>query len=152
MYLRHAFLQLWRIYQLRPYLDERSLATITHTLVTTRLDYCNALYVGQPLKMVRQVQLPQNQAVRLMVAPPRRWLTVVIFACFLAMFLGHFGSMAVHDAPQFPGKEASVDELLQFYNEAQQYLNSINRPRDISPIDESKQSMLSKPGGILATV
>ena len=57
-----AFLQLRRIYQLCPYLDERSLATVTHALVTTRLDYCNALYVGQPLKMVRRLQLAQNQA------------------------------------------------------------------------------------------
>ena len=48
---RAAFLQLQRIYQLCPYLDEQILATVTHALVTTRLDYCNALHVGQPLKL-----------------------------------------------------------------------------------------------------
>ena len=49
---RGAFLQLWRIYQLCPFLDEWSLATVTYALVRTKLDYCNALYAGQPLKTV----------------------------------------------------------------------------------------------------
>ncbi|XP_078241606.1 uncharacterized protein LOC140704410 [Pogona vitticeps] len=62
---RGAFLQLRRIYQLRPYLDEQNLAAVTHALVTTRLDYCNALYVGLPLKTVRRLQLAQNRAARL---------------------------------------------------------------------------------------
>ena len=39
---RGAFLQLRKLYQLRPYLDEQSLMTVTHTLVTSRIDYCNA--------------------------------------------------------------------------------------------------------------
>ena len=50
---RGTFLQLWKLYQLRPYLDKRSLMTVTHALVTSRVDYCNALYVGLPLKTVR---------------------------------------------------------------------------------------------------
>ena len=50
---RGAFLQLWKLYQLRPYLDERSLMTVTHALVISRIDYCNELYVGLPLKTVR---------------------------------------------------------------------------------------------------
>ena len=50
---RGAFLQLQKLYQLRPYLDERSLMTVTHALVTPCIDYCNALYVGLPLKTVR---------------------------------------------------------------------------------------------------
>ena len=60
-----AFLQLRKIYQLRPYLDEHSLMTVTHALVTSRIDYCNALYVGLPLKTVRRLQLIQNRAARL---------------------------------------------------------------------------------------
>ncbi|KAF7238180.1 Complement C1q-like protein 3 [Varanus komodoensis] len=54
---RSAFLQLRLIHQLRPYLDEHSLATVIHALVTSRLDYCNARYVGLPLKMVQILQL-----------------------------------------------------------------------------------------------
>ena len=51
---RGTFLQgLRKLYQLQPHLDERSLMTVTHTLVTSRIDYCNALYVGLPFKTVR---------------------------------------------------------------------------------------------------
>ena len=36
--------------------------TVTHALVTSCIDYCNALYVGLPLKTVWQLQLVQNRA------------------------------------------------------------------------------------------
>ena len=38
---------------------------VTHALVTSRIDYCNALYVGLLLKTVRRLQLVQNRAARL---------------------------------------------------------------------------------------
>ncbi|KAF7251647.1 Serine/threonine-protein phosphatase 4 regulatory subunit 4 [Varanus komodoensis] len=63
---RSAFLQLWLIHQLYPYLEYDCLATVTHELVTSRLDFCNALYVGLPLKTVRILQLVQNRAARLL--------------------------------------------------------------------------------------
>ncbi|KAF7238111.1 Inhibitor of growth protein 4 [Varanus komodoensis] len=63
---RSAFLQLRLIHQLRPYLEYDCLVTVTHALVTSRLDFCNALYVGLPLKTVRILQLVQNRAARLL--------------------------------------------------------------------------------------
>ncbi|KAF7247602.1 Cytosolic 5'-nucleotidase 3A [Varanus komodoensis] len=63
---RNAFLQLRLINQLRPYLEYDSLAMVTHALVTSRLDFCNVLYVGLPLKTVQTLQLVQNRAARLL--------------------------------------------------------------------------------------
>ncbi|KAF7236386.1 Small glutamine-rich tetratricopeptide repeat-containing protein alpha [Varanus komodoensis] len=63
---RSTFFQLRLIHQLRPYLEYDCLATVTHALVTSRLDFCNALYVGLPLKTVRILQLVQNRAARLL--------------------------------------------------------------------------------------
>ncbi|KAF7248130.1 putative uncharacterized transposon-derived protein F52C9.6 [Varanus komodoensis] len=68
---RSAFLQLRLINQLRPYLEFDCLAMVTHALVTSRLDFCNALYVGLPLKMVRTLQLVQNRAARLLTGTGR---------------------------------------------------------------------------------
>ncbi|KAF7240380.1 Keratin, type II cytoskeletal 79 [Varanus komodoensis] len=68
---RSAFLQLQLINQLRPYLEYDCLATVTHALVTSRLDFCNALYVGLPLKTVRTLQLVQNRAARLLTGTGR---------------------------------------------------------------------------------
>uniref|UniRef100_A0A8D2KSV3 Reverse transcriptase domain-containing protein n=1 Tax=Varanus komodoensis TaxID=61221 RepID=A0A8D2KSV3_VARKO len=66
---RSAFLQL--INQLRPYLEYDCLATVTHALVTSHLDFCNTLYVGLPLKTVRTLQLVQNRAARLLTGTGR---------------------------------------------------------------------------------
>ncbi|XP_062818981.1 probable RNA-directed DNA polymerase from transposon BS isoform X1 [Anolis carolinensis] len=59
-----AFAHLKLVRQLRPYLKKSDLATVVHALVTSRLDYCNALYVGLPLKTARKLQLVQRSAAR----------------------------------------------------------------------------------------
>ena len=61
-----AFFHLWRIARLQPYLDMGALTTLVHALVISRLDYCNALYVGLPLKLMRKLQVVQNAAARLL--------------------------------------------------------------------------------------
>ena len=66
-----AFYQLRLVAQLRPYLGRDNLASVVHALVTSKLDYCNALYVGQPLKMVRKLQLVQNAAAGLIAGTKR---------------------------------------------------------------------------------
>ncbi|KAF7251321.1 MAP3K7 C-terminal-like protein [Varanus komodoensis] len=63
---RSAFLQLRLIHQLRPFLENDCLATVTHALVTSRLGFCNTLYMGLPLKTVQILQLVQNRAARLL--------------------------------------------------------------------------------------
>ncbi|XP_061485295.1 uncharacterized protein LOC133385720 isoform X1 [Rhineura floridana] len=90
---RNAFYHLRLVAQLRPYLDSDDLASVVHALVTSRLDYCNALYVGLPLKIVRKLQLVQNAAARLLTRTRRsahitpvlarlHWLPI----CFRAKF------------------------------------------------------------------
>ena len=66
-----AFYQLQLVAQLRPYLDRNNLASVVYALVTSKLDYCNALYVGLPLKTVRKLQLVQNAAARLITGTRR---------------------------------------------------------------------------------
>ncbi|KAF7240887.1 putative RNA-directed DNA polymerase from transposon BS [Varanus komodoensis] len=68
---RSTFLQLRLIHQLRPFLENDCLVTVTHALVTSQLDFCNTLYVGLPLKMVRILQLVQNRAARLLTGTRR---------------------------------------------------------------------------------
>ncbi|XP_058023921.1 uncharacterized protein LOC131190598, partial [Ahaetulla prasina] len=68
---RRAFYQVRLVRQLRPFLDRDALCTVTHALVTSRLDYCNALYMGLPLKCTRRLQLVQNAAARVIVGATR---------------------------------------------------------------------------------
>ncbi|KAF7247959.1 putative RNA-directed DNA polymerase from transposon BS [Varanus komodoensis] len=95
---RSAFLQLRLIHQLRPYLEYDCLETVTHALVTSCLDFCNALYVGLPLKMVRILQLVQNRAARLLTGTGRyvhmtpvlrqlHWLPIEVRAQFKVLVM-----------------------------------------------------------------
>ncbi|KAF7253230.1 Calcium homeostasis modulator protein 2 [Varanus komodoensis] len=95
---RSAFLQLRLIHQLRPYLEYDCLATVTHALVTSRLDFCNTLYVGLPLKTVRILQLVQNRAARLLTGTGRcvhmtpvlcqlHWLPIEVRAQFKVLLM-----------------------------------------------------------------
>uniref|UniRef100_A0A8C8SK56 Pancreatic polypeptide n=1 Tax=Pelusios castaneus TaxID=367368 RepID=A0A8C8SK56_9SAUR len=63
-----------------------------------------------------------------MVAARRRWASLFSLTCCLALLLGHLASTAPTH-PKYPGDNAPVEELAQFYNELQQYLNMITRPR-----------------------
>lgn len=46
---RRVYYQHRLVHQLHLYLEKRNLATVVHALVTFRLNYCNAVYVGLPL-------------------------------------------------------------------------------------------------------
>ncbi|XP_061465627.1 uncharacterized protein LOC133376825 [Rhineura floridana] len=93
-----AFYQLRLVAQLHPYLDRENLASVVHVLVTSKLDYCNALYVGLPLKTVQKLQLVQNAAARLLTGTRRsdhitpilarlHWLPICFWARFKVLVL-----------------------------------------------------------------
>ena len=62
--VRTTYFHLQWIAHLRPDLDVVALTTLFHALVVLRLDYCNALYVGLPLRLMRKLQMVQNAAAR----------------------------------------------------------------------------------------
>lgn len=59
------YYQLKLVYQLCPFFD-KELATVTNTLVTARLDYCNALYVGPRLNAWK-LQLIHNTIAQMLI-------------------------------------------------------------------------------------
>ena len=52
--------------ELHPYLDMGVRTMLFHALVVSRIGYCNALYVGLPLRLMRKLQMVQNMAARLL--------------------------------------------------------------------------------------
>uniref|UniRef100_A0A803TXA2 Reverse transcriptase domain-containing protein n=1 Tax=Anolis carolinensis TaxID=28377 RepID=A0A803TXA2_ANOCA len=70
---RSAFFHLRQARRLAPFLSRNDLATVIQATVISRLDYCNALYIGLPLSVIRKLKLVQNAAARLLAGVPARW-------------------------------------------------------------------------------
>lgn len=64
---RLAFFHLRQARQLAPYLSCPDRATMTHAMVTLRLDDCHLLYAGLPLGLPQKLQLVQNAVVHVLI-------------------------------------------------------------------------------------
>ncbi|XP_042341014.1 uncharacterized protein LOC121942011 [Plectropomus leopardus] len=62
--VKSSFFQLRQL--AKPILSRQHFETVIHAFVTTRLDYCNALYVGVSGSSVARLQMVQNAAARLL--------------------------------------------------------------------------------------
>ena len=69
---RTSYMQIRRINSIRQYLTETAAKTIIQMMVVSRLDYCNSLYNGLPMKSIKKLQLAQNSAARIIDRTPRR--------------------------------------------------------------------------------
>lgn len=65
-----AYYQLRQIGELQPFLEKRDLAAVAHALITYRLDDCNVIYMGLPLKMTSKLELVQNVAACMLLDKP----------------------------------------------------------------------------------
>ncbi|XP_071507818.1 uncharacterized protein [Diadema antillarum] len=65
MTCKAAFYHLHNIRRIHKYLDQRSLLTIIHAFITSRLDYCNGLLYGATATQIEKLQRVQNAAARL---------------------------------------------------------------------------------------
>ena len=64
--VKSSFFQLRNISKVKPLLTVTDFEKVIHAFVTTRLDYCNSLYVGLNKATLSRLQLVQNAAAPLL--------------------------------------------------------------------------------------
>ena len=70
--VKASFFHLRQLAKVKPFLSPKHLETIIHALVTSRLDFCNALYLGVSQSSLSRLQLVQNAAARLLTGARKR--------------------------------------------------------------------------------
>ena len=70
--IRSSFYHLRNIAKVKPFLSPTCAETLVHAFVSSRLDYCNALFSGLPKKAINRLQLVQNAAARILTRTKRR--------------------------------------------------------------------------------
>uniref|UniRef100_A0A8C6NJ32 Reverse transcriptase domain-containing protein n=1 Tax=Nothobranchius furzeri TaxID=105023 RepID=A0A8C6NJ32_NOTFU len=64
--VKSGFFHLRQLAKIKPILSQQHFETVIHAFVTTRLDYCNALYIGVSASCISHLQRVQNAAARLL--------------------------------------------------------------------------------------
>lgn len=70
--VKSSFYHLRQLAKVKPLLAQQHLETVMHAFITSRLDYCNALYFGVSQFSLRRLQLVQNAAARLLTGTRKR--------------------------------------------------------------------------------
>ncbi|XP_061086404.1 uncharacterized protein LOC133121220 [Conger conger] len=70
--VKAAFFQLRQIAKVKAYLSQKDLERVVHAFITSRLDYCNSLYIGLDQSSLCCLQLVQNAAARLLTGKKKR--------------------------------------------------------------------------------
>jgi len=70
--VRTSFFQLRLLAKVKPFLNRQDLEKAIHAFISSRLDYCNALYVGLSQSSIGRLQLVQNAAARFLISMSRR--------------------------------------------------------------------------------
>ena len=69
---KSAYMHLHCIAKVKRYLDRHSLETFIHAFITSRLDSCNAIFMGLNQQLTRKLQRVQNAAARLLTNTRKR--------------------------------------------------------------------------------
>ncbi|KAK2899404.1 hypothetical protein Q8A73_012533 [Channa argus] len=126
---------LYNIRKIRPYITEYTTQLIVQALVTSRLDYCNALLMGLPISTIKPLQMIQNAAAHLIFNQPKKthvtplfrslhWLPVAARIRFKALSLAY--RVVNSTAPAY------LNSLIQVYNPSRP-LRSANERRLVVP-------------------
>jgi len=69
---KSSFFHLRSVEKVKYFLSQKDLEIGIHALISSRLDYCNSLYVGLPQSTLSQLQMVQNAAARLLTGINKR--------------------------------------------------------------------------------
>ena len=78
--VKSSFFQLRQLAKIKPVLQRQHFEIVIHAFVTTRLDYCNALYMGVSGSSIARLQRVKNAAARLFTST-RKYEHISLIAC-----------------------------------------------------------------------
>ncbi|MCP4274572.1 MAG: hypothetical protein GY781_21820 [Gammaproteobacteria bacterium] len=75
--VKSCYFHIRNLYAVKQFINRRCLLMLVHSLIFSRIDYCNALFVGLPNCLLKRVQSVLNRAARLICGVPPRTPTTL---------------------------------------------------------------------------
>ena len=60
------------LYMIKDFVNRKNFVTLVHSLITSKVDYCNSLFIGLPNVILKMVEFVLNRAARLIFKLPPR--------------------------------------------------------------------------------
>ena len=70
-FCKSANFHIRNIYSIKKYLDQKTIETLVHAFITSRMDFCNSILVGITKRNLARLQRIQNRAARLCLGIPK---------------------------------------------------------------------------------
>ena len=107
---KSCYYSLHNINRIKGFVDFQTLERIIHCFISSKLDYCNSMFLGLPATLLKRLQRVQNAAARILTCTPRRdhimpvlyqlhWLPIEARVMFKVLLLIH--KVLHHNGPAY---------------------------------------------------
>ncbi len=107
--VKSSFFHLRSVAKVKHFLSNKDLEIVIHAQISSRLDYCNSLYIGLPQSTLSRLQMVQNAAARFLTGTKKRdhitpvlaslhWLPIQLRVDFKVLL---FAYKALYKAPDY---------------------------------------------------
>ncbi|KAI2645280.1 RNA-directed DNA polymerase from mobile element jockey [Labeo rohita] len=103
---KSAYYHLKNIARIRCFVSSQDLEKLVHAFITSRVDYCNGLLTGLPKKTIRQLQLIQNAATRILTRTRKSEHITPVLSIKLAL-------RSIHAVCRVPLQNTSLPQIQQ---------------------------------------
>ncbi len=139
--LKAGYLHMRNIKSISKYLDAPLCETLIHAFITSKIDYCNSIYINMPKSQINRLQKFKNSAARLLTRTSRRdhitpvlqslhWLPILYRTMFKVLLLAY--KCVNNTAPPYLASLLSIRQSARTTRQSNSFTLVVPRSRRVN--------------------